>query len=42
VEEEEGAEGSISPLVAAAMVTGDGRSGQATATAIQFARELDG
>jgi hypothetical protein len=35
VEEEEGAEGSVSPLVATAMVAGVGRSGQATAAAIQ-------
>jgi hypothetical protein len=40
VEEEEGAEGGISPMVAMAMVAGVGRSGQATA--IQIARGLDG
>jgi hypothetical protein len=38
VEEEEGAEGSVSPMVATAMVARVGRSGQATATAIQIAR----
>jgi ribosomal protein S9 len=38
VEEEEGAEGSVSPMVATAMVAGVGQSGQATATAIQIAR----
>jgi hypothetical protein len=35
VEGVEGAEGSISPLGAAAMVTEDGRNRQATAAAIQ-------
>jgi hypothetical protein len=39
VEEEEGAEGSILPMVATALVAGDGRNGRATAEAIQFARE---
>jgi hypothetical protein len=36
-----GAEASDSPKVAAAMVTGGGRSGQATAAAIQFASGLE-
>jgi hypothetical protein len=38
VEEEEGAEGSISPMVATAMVAGVGQNGRATAEAIQIAR----
>jgi hypothetical protein len=38
VEVEEGAGGSISPMVATALATGDGRSGQAAAAAIQIAR----
>jgi hypothetical protein len=38
VEEEEGAKGSILPMVATAMVAGDGRNGRATAEAIQIAR----
>jgi hypothetical protein len=38
VEEEEGAEGSISSMVATAMVAGDGRNGRAMAEAIQIAR----
>jgi hypothetical protein len=41
VELVEGAEGSVSPLVATAMVAGDGRNGRATAEAIQIAR-VDG
>jgi hypothetical protein len=35
VEEEEGAEGSSSPMVATALVVGGGRNGRATAEAIQ-------
>jgi hypothetical protein len=42
VEEEEGAEGSVSAMVATAMVVGDGRNGRATAEAIQIARESTG
>jgi hypothetical protein len=42
VEEEGGAEGSVSPLVATAMVAGDGRNGRATAVAIKIAREATG
>jgi hypothetical protein len=42
VEEEEGAEGSISPMVATAVVAGDGRNGRATAEAIQIAKESTG
>jgi hypothetical protein len=41
VEIEEGAVASISPKVATAEATGDGRSGQATAAAIQIASELE-
>jgi hypothetical protein len=39
VEEEEGAEGSILPMAAMALVVGDGRNGRATAEAILFTRE---
>jgi hypothetical protein len=42
VEEEEGAEGSIPPLVAAALVIGVGRSSQAAAAAMQIARGMTG
>jgi hypothetical protein len=42
VEEEEGAEGSSSPMVATALVAGGGQNGRATAEAIQFAREVTG
>jgi nicotinamide mononucleotide (NMN) deamidase PncC len=42
VEEEEGVEGSISPMVATAMVAGVGRNGRATAAAIQIARGSTG
>jgi hypothetical protein len=38
VEEEEGVEGSISPMVAMAMVAGGGWNGRATAGTIQIAR----
>jgi nicotinamide mononucleotide (NMN) deamidase PncC len=41
-EEEEGSEGSVSPLVVTAMVTGVGRNGRATAEAIQIARGSTG
>jgi hypothetical protein len=41
VELVEGAVASDLPKVATAMATGDGRSGQVTAAAIQFARELE-
>jgi hypothetical protein len=42
VEEVEGAEGSISPLVATAMDDGDGRNGRAAAEAIRVASESSG
>jgi hypothetical protein len=42
VEEEEGAEGSVSPMVATAMVARDSRNGRATVEAIQIARESTG
>jgi hypothetical protein len=42
VELVEGAEGSVSPLVATAMVVGDGRNGRVTVEAIQIARGSTG
>jgi hypothetical protein len=42
VELVEEAAASVSPMVAMAMVAGDGRNGRATAEAIQIARESTG